>query len=144
MEILPWPRPVLGRPGFHQEQLLQLCTAVRHSEMRHHPGARPRPQISGTAGVSNGQGWQPRASLGHCRLPPPAGSGSCVPKATPPLSPPFLLAGRHQSCHTVLHSYPLGDELSRSLPSLGPNFPFSIIKFCQALRVPVPSLHGSC
>ena len=89
-----------------------------------------------TGGVSKGWGRQPRAkpwSPQGCPLLP--GSGSCIPKATPPLSPQFLLAGRQESEDIVLDSYPLGDELRRRLPLSGSQFPFSVIRFHPALLV---------
>lgn len=135
---LPWPRPVLGGVAFHQDSLLQLCTSVGLSRM--HPGAWPRIQTSRT----EQQEVLPRGGVGGVGAVRRAASclalGAALLRSHFTLSPQFLLAGSQESWETVLVSFSLGDELSRSLPFSGSQFPPRWNQVSSSAASPTPPL----
>lgn len=105
-------RPVPGRAGFHGASL-QLYTSVGLTGCGNDPGAWPRSQTSRT----EQQEVIPRGGVGSMALE----ASFLWPNLA--LSLQFLLAGRRQSWETVLVSYSLGDELSKSFPLSRSPFP---------------------
>lgn len=59
------------------------------------------------------------------------------------LSPQFLLAGSQESWETVLVSFSLGDELSRSLPFSGSQFPPQWNQVSSSAASPTPPLRAA-